>query len=439
MDTIEALKYITRNNIPGDFIECGVQSGRQQINFCRYSLQNNLPLRNLYLYDTFEGMARPTPNDRLCDDYPLEGMPSEFRSNKGVIDMWSSNVISENANGWCRTDIESVKRNISSTGYPNDMIHYIKGNVFDTLTLESNLPQKIAILRLDTDWYDSSKFELEILYDRVVPGGVVIFDDYFLWNGQRRATDEFFQQRNININISRYNSQIASIIVPSNTYINIFAEFDVNLATPLCEIMEVYGSDKGNISNGSGRDWHNYTKYYNAIFSKLRHAPLRLFELGLGTNNVKLPSNMGENGKPGASLFGWRKYFSKGTIFGADIDKSILFHDDRISTFYCDQTTPNIIHDLWENIELKDNFDIIIDDGLHEFYANKCFFENSIHKLNPNGVFIIEDVLLKDIVLYESQINDWKFMYPNLIFRVINIPHHLNIYDNCLIVVQNKA
>jgi predicted methyltransferase len=148
---------------------------------------------------------------------------------------------------------------------------------------------------------------------------------------------------------------------------------------------------------------------------------------------------MGENGKPGASLFGWRKYFSKGTIFGADIDKSILFHDDRISTFYCDQTTPNIIHDLWENIELKDNFDIIIDDGLHEFYANKCFFENSIHKLNPNGVFIIEDVLLKDIVLYESQINDWKFMYPNLIFRVINIPHHLNIYDNCLIVVQNKA
>jgi hypothetical protein len=114
--------------------------------------------------------------------------------------------------------------------------------------------------------------------------------------------------------------------------------FDEQLSSPLCEIMGRNLSDKGHLY--ITRSWHNYTTFYYSIFKNKRNAPLRLFELGLGTNNVNLPSNMGAEGRPGASLYGWAEFFPIANIFGADIDKDILFNNDRISTFYCDQTNP---------------------------------------------------------------------------------------------------
>jgi hypothetical protein len=207
--------------------------------------------------------------------------------------------------------------------------------------------------------------------------------------------------------------------------------FDANLVTELCRIMGDYGSDKGNRTNSG---WHNYTTFYHALFSPIRNNTLRIFELGLGTNNVSLPSNMGASGKPGASLRGWKDYFPNATVVGADIDKDILFTEDRISTYYCDQLSPDTIHAMWKEPSAVEPFDIIIEDGLHTFEANKCFFENAIHKVKSGGVYIIEDIVMSEVSRYEAQINEWSRVYPTIKFHIVAIPHRHNRHDNCVIV-----
>ena len=227
--------------------------------------------------------------------------------------------------------------------------------------------------------------------------------------------------------------QIYKEYLQRNSRMDINIEYDPSKPTLLCEIMEKYGSDKG-AKNNNG--WHNYTTYYSRLFEPIRLCKFRVFELGLGTNNVSLPSNMGANGKPGASLRGWAEFFPHSEIFGADIDKDILFEDDRIKTFYCDQTNPASIKQMWEIPTLHDQLDIIIEDGLHEFHANKCFFENSCHKLNIGGVFIIEDILLNKYMDYVKLIEDWRLSYPNFQFEIIIIPHGRNKIDNVLIAAM---
>ncbi len=211
-------------------------------------------------------------------------------------------------------------------------------------------------------------------------------------------------------------------------------KFDINIPTPLCEIMGKFKSDKGNIN--IDQSWHNYTTFYYSIFKDIMNNNLRIFELGIGTNNINLPSNMGINGIPGASLYGWKEFFKNSKIYGADIDKNILFKEDRINTFYVDQTKKSIIRQLWMKPELKENFDIIIDDGLHKFEANVCFFENSIHKLRLNGYYIIEDINNNEIKLFEKKIEEWKIKYNKLNFQLLIIPSKINNNDNNLLVIK---
>ena len=213
--------------------------------------------------------------------------------------------------------------------------------------------------------------------------------------------------------------------------------FDEQQPTPLCEVMGRNKSDKGSINITAS--WHNYTTFYYSIFKDIRERKLRLFELGLGTNNVKIPSNMGASGRPGASLYGWQEFFPNSDIFGADIDTDILFQADRINTFYCDQTNPDIIKKMWDEPKLQDNFDIIIDDGLHTFNANVCFFENSIHKLNTNGYFIIEDILNCDDQLFVNKIKEWELKYKDCSFKLLKIPSLRNTFDNRLLIVLKSA
>jgi hypothetical protein len=217
-------------------------------------------------------------------------------------------------------------------------------------------------------------------------------------------------------------------------------QFDEKQSTQLCEIMGRNKSDKGNIN--ITKSWHNYTTFYYSIFKDLSNNNLRIFELGLGTNNVNLPSNMGANGRPGASLYGWQEFFPNSKIFGADVDKDILFNTERIKTYFCDQTNPEIIKQMWNVSDLQENFDIIIEDGLHTFNANVCFFENSIHKLNPNGYFIIEDICNNDIGLFVNKINEWETKYTDCTFTLLKIPSLCNFLDNTLLVVfrnNNKS
>lgn len=204
------------------------------------------------------------------------------------------------------------------------------------------------------------------------------------------------------------------------------------MRTDLCKIMTDFGSDKG-------RGHHNYTIYYDKLFNGMREKELLIFELGLGTNNTDVLSNMGKDGIPGASLRGWKEYFPNSIIYGADIDKRILFEEDRIKTFYCDQTNKTSIDDMWNNEYLKNiNFDIIIEDGLHEFYANLIFLENSIHKLKSGGYYICEDLTNKTVNSFESIIKDLEIKFTDCEFKIEKLNHEYNFNDNNLLVIYKK-
>jgi hypothetical protein len=207
MDGADAVKYVIQNNIEGVFIECGVESGNFEYIWIKELMSNNY-VRDIYLYDTFGGLVKPSEYDYTCKDAKLYQMNKEQ-----VYNTWKSNIIDEKINRWCYTPLEKVKDRLNSTGYPKKHLHYVVGDVMETLKNKTTIPEKIAILRLDTDWYESSKYELEQMYDNVVSGGLIIFDDYYHWDGQRRATDDFFMSRNINydfINIG--NNKTAAII-----------------------------------------------------------------------------------------------------------------------------------------------------------------------------------------------------------------------------------
>ena len=207
IDGSESIKYILENNIEGDIIECGVDSGYFEEIWINELIKNNT-VRDIYLYDTFNGLTEPGDNDYTCENAVLYKMNKE-----NVHTHWKSKIINETTNNWCYTPLEIVKNKLNSTGYPENNLHYIVGDVLETLKDKKNIPEKIAILRLDTDWYESSKYELEQMYDNVVYGGLIIFDDYYHWEGQRKATDNFFKKRNIKYDFVNTNNGKTAVIV----------------------------------------------------------------------------------------------------------------------------------------------------------------------------------------------------------------------------------
>ena len=207
---------------------------------------------------------------------------------------------------------------------------------------------------------------------------------------------------------------------------------DTSSPTPLCEIMGRHGSDKGHKDITTSP--HNYTTVYHRMFELRRKQPLRVFELGLGTTNPAFKAHMGPAGKPGASLRGWAEYFPNASVFGADLDESILFEEYRIKTYPCDQTDPRRIAAMWERPELREGFDVILDDGWHALAANKCFFEHSIDKLNPEGYYIIEDVNDPHM---EEQVAEWAEAYPWLSIFYYKVPSSRNGFDNTLVIAHN--
>ena len=167
----EAIRHVVRYSIPGDIVECGVWRGGSMMAAGRTLIESGDTTRRLHLFDTFEGMSDPTDADRRHD---------------GV---GATTILEEDPEYWCRAGLADVRGNIESTGYPTGLVNYVAGRVEETIPDQS--PAMIALLRLDTDWYESTKHELEHLYPRVSPGGIVIIDDYGFWHGARKATDEF--------------------------------------------------------------------------------------------------------------------------------------------------------------------------------------------------------------------------------------------------------
>ncbi len=202
--------------------------------------------------------------------------------------------------------------------------------------------------------------------------------------------------------------------------------------TTLCAIMTSFGSDKGD-------ERHNYTTLYSKLFTPWKNATLNLFELGIGTNFTDIPSNMGVEGNPGASLYGWSLFFPKAKIYGADIDTRVLFDDPKknIKTYYCDQRDPSSIQKLFSHVDLMHtSFDIIIEDGLHEFDANLNFLVNSIQKLKEGGIYITEDLNAAARVGFIKILPELKKSLGLKYIEVILIPSLFNRFDNALLVIQ---
>lgn len=194
---VSAVRHVVANEIAGDFVECGVWRGGSAMAMALTLAELGRTDRDLYLFDTFEGMSAPTAADVSHDG---EAAAEKFVQRR----------LSEDSSEWCRAPLEDVQRNLAKTGYPAERVHFVEGKVEDTIP--ARMPAgAIAILRLDTDWYESTRHELEHLYPQLVRGGVLIIDDYGHWAGARRAVDEYIARHRLPIFLSRidYTGRIA--------------------------------------------------------------------------------------------------------------------------------------------------------------------------------------------------------------------------------------
>jgi O-methyltransferase len=183
---MNAVGYLTEHKIPGNIAECGVWRGGSMMAVARALMSHGDSSRHLYLYDTFEGMSEPTEHDKSLSGESAKSLLDRDTVGTGL---------------WCLASIEDVRTNILSTGYPEERVHFIKGKVEETLP--SVLPGRLALLRLDTDWYESTKHELIHLFPLLDPRGLLIIDDYGCWQGARKATDEYFSEHKLNLYLHR--------------------------------------------------------------------------------------------------------------------------------------------------------------------------------------------------------------------------------------------
>lgn len=172
-----AIEHVTRNGVPGAFVECGVWRGGSSMAAALTYRRLGQSDTDLYLFDTFEGMSKPGAED------------VDSATGKAASDLMESSA-RDTSEVWAYAPLEMVRRNMAGTGYPGERIHYIRGEVENTVPAEA--PGTIAILRLDTDWYESTKHELEHLFPLLSSNGVLIIDDYGAWEGARKAVDEYF-------------------------------------------------------------------------------------------------------------------------------------------------------------------------------------------------------------------------------------------------------
>lgn len=184
----DAVQYLVRNQIPGDIVECGVWKGGSMMAVARTLIQAGDQTRHLYLFDTYEGMTSPSDKD-----ISVQGeLASDLLRHEDK----------EDANSvWCVAPLDEVRRAVGSVGYDSTKVHFVEGRVEETLPKMA--PEQIALLRLDTDWYESTWHEMEHLFPRLTKGGVLIVDDYGHWQGARQAIDEYIKEKKIQILLHR--------------------------------------------------------------------------------------------------------------------------------------------------------------------------------------------------------------------------------------------
>lgn len=179
--TAKAVRYIIDENIPGDFVECGVWRGGNSLLASHSFKEAEIYDRRVWLFDTFNGMTAPTDADVRAE------------TGKSANERFEE-LQRESHNDWCYAPIDDVRKSFERHGLLSDRVVFVQGDVAETLTVNHGLPEKISVLRLDTDWYESTRIELEVLWPRLEPGGILIVDDYGYWAGSKTAVDEYFSK-----------------------------------------------------------------------------------------------------------------------------------------------------------------------------------------------------------------------------------------------------
>ena len=184
----KSVEYVVNLKIPGDFVECGVWKGGSSMIIARTLLKMKEKNSKIYLYDTYEGLSEPTKEDK------------KLIASLSAVDEWGKRQKEDHID-WCFSPLEEVKKNMLSTKYPKKNLIFIKGKVEDTIPL--TVPPKIALLRLDTDWYESTYHELKYLFPLLSNKGALIIDDYGCWAGAKKAVDTYFDENKIVILLNR--------------------------------------------------------------------------------------------------------------------------------------------------------------------------------------------------------------------------------------------
>ena len=254
---------------------------------------------------------------------------------------------------------------------------------------------------------------------------IFLIVDYRLFRNKLKTLFNFMAYR---VNLFRYKKSVSLI------YSQGFLSQSPLLLGELCDL---YGSDKGSASlEVKPYPWppHTYISIYSLIFGLNRFAVSKVLECGIGSNSENLKSNMTKSGKPGASLRVWRDFFPEAEIYGIDIDPKTLFQENRIKTFEVDQTSARSINEFKAKIP-NIEFDIVIDDGLHEFLAGKKLFSNLYSIVRNYGFYVIEDIIPTDLVKYREY-----FPSINLPFNIFffNDRSQKRSIDNVMIVIQKS-
>jgi O-methyltransferase len=194
---VRAVEYVATRGVPGAMVECGVWRGGSMMAAALTLLRLGISDRDLYLYDTFAGMPPPSEADTT-------------RSGERAADLLAQG--DESSHIWAIASLDDVRAAVLSVGYPEERIHFVEGLVEETLP--ETAPAEISLLRLDTDWYRSTKHELEHLYPRLAPGGVLILDDYGYWQGARRAVDEYLAENGLALLLNRVDGTARSAVKP---------------------------------------------------------------------------------------------------------------------------------------------------------------------------------------------------------------------------------
>lgn len=195
----DAIRYIHRWSIPGAIVECGVWAGGSAMAAARTLIEVGDTDRDVYLFDTFEGMPEPTEIDR-----DVRGVSAADQLRKTSR---TENLV------WCYASLADVQKNLAGTNYPPARCHYVKGRVEDTIPAQA--PTQIALLRLDTDWYESTRHELTHLCGRLAPNAVLIIDDYGHWQGARKAVDEWMEIFDRPVFLNRIDSSGRIAVIPA--------------------------------------------------------------------------------------------------------------------------------------------------------------------------------------------------------------------------------